>query len=231
MYEFIANLNKKEYEEFVFNNQKSHFMQSYSWGEIQKEKHFKPYYVGLKKEKKLVATALILEKKVLKNIGYMYSPRGFILDYDDYETLKTFISYLKKFTKKHKNIFLRIDPDLNIKSNKDTINILKKLGFKHKGFNKNFENNQPRYTFRLNIDKKIEDVYKNFHPTTRKILNKGNQYDLNMYKGNISDIDDFYLTMIETAERENIVPSKKEYYKKFYKILNQNDNSDIYIVK
>lgn len=231
MYEFITNLNEKEYEDFVFNNQKSHFMQSYDWGKIQKEKNFKPYYVGLKKENVLVATALILEKKVIKNIGYMYSPRGFILDYNDSEILNKFVSYLKKFTRQHKNMFLRIDPDLNINSNKKTIDNLRKLGFKHKGFNKNFENNQPRYTFRLNIDKNIDEIYKDFHPTTRKILNKGNQYNLNIYKGTIKDIDDFYLTMEETAQRENIIPSKKEYYRKFYQILNQNGNSDIYVVK
>ena len=37
---------------------------------------------------------------------------------------------------------------------------------------KNFENNQPRYTFRLNLDRSWEDIYGGFHPTTRKILNK-----------------------------------------------------------
>lgn len=231
MYEFIINLKKEEYEKFVFNNRKSHFMQSYNWGEVQKEKNFKPYYIGLKKDNKLVATALILEKKILKNIGYLYCPRGFITDYRDFETIKVFISYLKKFIKNNHDIFLRIDPDLDIKENYDTIDMLKKLGFKHKGFNKNFENNQPRYTFRLNIDKKMEEIYKNFHPTTRKILNKGNQYDLEIKKGNMSDIDDFYLTMLETAKRENIVPSKKEYYKNFYQILNKEDNSDLYIVR
>lgn len=231
MYEFITNLNKNEYEEFVFHNNKSHFMQSYNWGKIQTNKNFKPYYVGLKKDNKLVASALILEKKILKNIGYMYSPRGFILDYKNEELIKKFSTYLKKFTKENNNIFLRIDPDLNIKEYEYLIELLNKNKFKHKGFNKNFENNQPRYTFRLNINKSIEEVYKCFHPTTRKILNKGNQFDLEIYKGNSNDIDDFYKTMIDTGIRENIKPSKKEYYKTFYEIFNKNNNSDIYIVK
>lgn len=231
MYEFIENLEKEEYENFVINSEKSHFMQSYSFGQIQKIKGFKPYYVGIKKNNQLIATALLLEKKIFKNIGYMYSPRGFILDYNNYEVLEEFTKHLKKLIKRKNNIFLRIDPDLDIKNNIDIINKLKQLNFKHKGFNKNFENNQPRYTFRLNIDKDIKDVYKNFHPTTRKILNKGNQYNLKIYKGNVNDINEFYTTMKETALRENIIPSKREYYQKFYEEFNQNNMSDIYMVK
>lgn len=231
MYEFIENVNKEEYESFVLNNSKSHFMQSYYFGQIQKERGFIPYYVGLKKDNVLVASALILEKKILKNIGYLYSPRGILIDYNDNNLLNIFISHLKKLAKKKHDIFFRIDPDLDINTNKDVIKKLQDLNFKHKGFNKNFENNQPRYTFRIDINKDIKDVFTNFHPTTRKILNKGNLYDLNIYKGSVKDINDFYLTMEETGKRENIVPSSINYYKKFYTEFNKNNMSDLYLVK
>ena len=59
-------------------------------------------------------------------------------------------------------------------------------------FNKNFENNQPRYTFRLDLDRKWEDIYSGFHPTTRKILNKNNPFSLDVYKGSLDDLKDFY---------------------------------------
>ena len=68
MYEFVEDIDKKEYEDFVFNSNKSHFMQSYYFGQIQKSKEFIPHYVGLRKGKKLVASALVLEKKILNNI-------------------------------------------------------------------------------------------------------------------------------------------------------------------
>ena len=38
--EFISNLNKEEYEEFVSNNKNGHFMQSYDFGQIRKEKKY-----------------------------------------------------------------------------------------------------------------------------------------------------------------------------------------------
>lgn len=242
MYEFIENLNQKEYENFVFNNYKAHFMQSCYWGDVQKIKNFKPHFVGMKKDNILVATALILEKKVLKNLGYMYCPRGFILDYTNLELIKEFTKYIKKYTKKNKDFFFRMDPDIKLNTLDIKGNILKdenhrlvqylcNIGYKHNGFNKDFENSEPRYTFRLNIDREIDEIFKNFHPTTRKILNKENQYNLNIYKGDVNDIEVFYETMIETSKRENIIPSKIEYYKNFYQILNKQNMSDIYIIK
>lgn len=242
--EFIENITKEEYEMFVSNNPKAHFMQSYYWGEVQKNKKFIPHYIGVKRDSKLCATALVLEKKVFKNISFLYCPRGFIADYNDKELISYFLKKIKEFTKRRKSMFFRMDPDIilnfldddaNIKeSNENGYEIIKFFNnndFKHKGFNKNFENSQPRYTFRLNLNDSWDNIYGNFHPTTRKILNKNNPFSLEIYKGTQNDLNEFYVTMLETAKRENIVPSKIEYYETFYKVLNEHKMSDIYLVK
>ncbi|MDD3187382.1 MAG: peptidoglycan bridge formation glycyltransferase FemA/FemB family protein [Bacilli bacterium] len=242
MYKFIENLNEKEYENFVYNSDKAHFMQSKEWSLVQKEKKFSSHLVGIKKDNILIGTALLLEKKLLKHFSYIYCPRGFIIDYSNKADVKAFTKKIKLFSKKRKAIFFRIDPDiklqnldsegnsLNSNNNGWLVDYLKKIGFKHKGFNKNFENSQPRYTFRLNIEKNIDEIFKGFHPTTRKILNKGNLYDLNIQKNNIETFDGFYETMLETAKRENIKPSSLEYYKNFYNILHKNNMSDLYTI-
>jgi len=240
--EFIENLDEKEYEEFVQKHIKGHFMQSYYWGNVSSFKHFKPHYLGLKENGKLIATALLLEKHLIHKYSFFYCPRGFVCDYKNLEVLKTFITNLKKYCKKRHGLFLRMDPDIPLqkldsdgnvieKLNYDLIENLKELGFKHSGFNKNFENDQPRYTFRLDISKGMEDIRKNMHPTTRKIFNKGNIYHLNIYKGSKKDIKDFYDTMIDTAERENLVLSPIGYYETFYEKLHEKNMSDIYLVK
>lgn len=242
MYEFIENLEQNEYEKFVLENDKAHFMQSYNWGLVQKEKHFKPYYTALKKDGVIVASALLLEKKILRKYGYLYCPRGYIIDYNNNELVKEFTNNLKRFMKSKNDIFIRMDPDIKLHSldiegniiegvnNTKLVDYLKSLGYKHKGFNKNFENNQPRYTFRLNIDKPIEEVYSGFHATTRKILNKGNLYELEIIKDSQS-LDDFYITMEETAKKEHIIQSSYNYYKNFYEILNKNNMSNLYTIR
>ena len=239
---FITDIDINEYEDFVLNSNKSHFMQSHYFGEIMKYKNFTPYYVGLKENDKLVATALLLKKKLLGNYCYFYCPRGYIIDYSNYKLLNTFTNYIKKFAKKNKALFVKIDPDVklhdldqdgNVLGNyhEKLVDYLKMLGYKHKGFNTEFVNEQPRFTFRLDINKSLDDIYKNIHPTTRKILNKGNQYHLNMYKGSIEDIPKFYETMKDTAVREHLHLTPMEYYKNFYAILNKQNMSDLYIVE
>ena len=46
---FVENIEKSKYEKFVENHKtKSHFLQSYDWGEFSKSnKNVTPYYVTL----------------------------------------------------------------------------------------------------------------------------------------------------------------------------------------
>lgn len=241
---FITNLKQEEYENFVNNSKYGHFMQSYYFGQIQKEKNFIPHYVGLKDKNKLVCAALLLEKKLIMNYCYFYSPRGYVLDFNNKKLIKTFTDELKKYAKERNALFIKMDPAIKLHNldqngeiiedsldNKPLVEYLKSLGYKHQGYNLNFENQQPRFTFRVDLDKPWEEVYNTMHPTTRKILNKKNQYNLSIYKGDSKDIENFYITMRETSKREGILQAPISYYEAFYSIFNKYDLSDLYVVK
>ena len=112
---FVENIEKEKYEKFVKNHKsKSHFLQSYAWGEFSKKcKGYNPYYVGLVDDKdKLLCAALLLEKKLPMGYSRFYSPRGFVIDFYNKELLTEFVKEIKKFVKKHKGIFIKIDPDI-----------------------------------------------------------------------------------------------------------------------
>ena len=94
--EFVTKINEKEYEKFVASHKKGHFMQSYYWGEVMRNKNFTPHYVGIKKDNKLIATALLLEKKMFKKLSYFYVPRGFVMDYSDFKLLEFFTKKLSE---------------------------------------------------------------------------------------------------------------------------------------
>ena len=240
--EFIENVSEKEYNEFLKKN-KSHFMQTREYGEIRSAKGYIPHFVGLKDDKKIVCTALLLEKRLPLKQKFYYVPCGYTIDYNNHELLKSFTDELIKFAKKNKAMFIKIDPaikrysiDLDGKQvdgedNTELMNYLKKLGYKHQGFNLAFEHEQPRFTFQVNIDKPIEEVYSSFHATTRKVLNKGNQYNLEIYKGNKDDLPGFFETMLETNKREGIIQADYNYYEKFYEKFNKANMSDLYVAK
>ena len=176
--EFIKDLSGKEYRSFWRKTPNNHFMQSYEWGQVQKEsRDLIPCYIGLKDKDKLVATALLLKKRTPLNMCYFYVPRGFTLDYSNKEVVAEFTKHLKEYLKSENAIYLKIDPPLMYQeideeakpiegglNNYDVYNHFLELGYKHTGFYKLYEGNQPRYTFRTYFNKfnSFEEVEKTF---------------------------------------------------------------------
>lgn len=242
---FIVNIEKKKYEDFLKSNPKSHFLQSHAWGEFAlASKRLKPHYVGvINNDGKLIATALLLEKKLPLNYSYFYSPRGFVIDYYDITTLTFFTDEIKKYTKKHRSIFTKIDPDiiLSAKDNngnekslpydaKKIFNNIKNLGFKHKGFTKNFETMQPRYTFRIDMENQsIDEIESKFSKTTKQRIKKANSLDVKVRIGDINDVEKFNELMIITENRKNFLSYDLNYYKNLYKTYNKENKFLLFI--
>ncbi len=242
---FIENIDKERYENFVKNHkEKSHFLQSYAWGEFsKKEKNLIPHYVGLVDDNNNIqASALLLEKKLPFGYCYLYSPRGFVINFYDFKLLKTFTNYIKKFAKKRRAIFIKIDPDIiwhkenylgeEIKLEKNpklVYNELLKLGFKHLGFTKNFETMQPRYTFRIDMNQSFDDIKNKFSKTTKQRINKAEKLETNVRIGTIEDIPTFSHLMDLTENRKDFVSHDLEYYKALYEIYNKDNKMNLFM--
>ena len=242
---FVENIEKEKYEEFVKNHKsKSHFLQSYAWGEFSKKcKGYNPYYVGLVDDKdKLLCAALLLEKKLPMGYSRFYSPRGFVIDFYNKELLTEFVKEIKKFVKKHKGIFIKIDPDIiwrkeNYlgekvaldKDPKEVFESLKSLGFKHKGFTKNFETEQPRYTFRIDMNQSFEEIEEKFSKTTKQRINKGESLGTKVRLGTVEDVKEFSHLMDLTENRKDFVSHDYEYYKNLFEIYNEDNHMDLFI--
>ena len=241
----LIELEKEEYEGFVKTNKyKSHFLQSYSWGEFSKEKkNLTPYYVGLVDNGKILGTALLLQKKLPLGYSYFYSPRGFVIDFLDKDLLNIFTKEVIKFIKKKKAVFLKIDPDiirnkynyldeelLTSNSNEIFDNIIS-LGFKHLGFTKNFETMQPRYTFRIDLNQDINTIFDHFSKTTKQRIKKAQKLGCEVEIGNSNDIETFYHLMTLTEDRKDFVSYSKDYYEKQYEMLSKEGMATLFLGK
>lgn len=240
----LVELDGKEYDNYVRKHAKSHFLQSYAWGQFCKVgKNLTPYYLGLIDNKNnILAAALLLQKKIPLGLSYFYSPRGFVIDFTDSELLKDFSLKVVEFVKNKKGIFLKIDPDLvlneedcrgqKINPNYDTKQIfstLEKIGFRHQGFTKNFETSQPRYTFRINLDKPMEDIENNFSKTVKQRIKKGTSLGTDVRIGTVEDIEEFSKLMMMTEDRKGFVSHNKKYYQDLYEIYNKQDKMNLFV--
>lgn len=235
----LVYLKEDTYENYLKKQTKSHFLQSYSWGELSKlKKNLTPYYLGLIDEKKnILGTALLLQKKLPMNYCYFYCPRGYVIDYENEELVKEMTKEIIKFAKSKKAIFVKIDPDLIYKDynyleeeqkppydiNK-IFNLLKKLGYKHQGFTKNFETMQPRYTFRIDLNQNMEDIENHFSKTTKQRIAKAKKLNTYVEIGTEKDIKEFYHLMTLTETRKDFVSYTEDYYSTLYDIFNGSEN-------
>ena len=236
----LQNIEKEKFDSFVKNHKtKSHFLQSLSWGELSKvKKNLTPFYLGLvDDENNIVAATLLLQKHLPMNKCYFYAPRGFVIDFKKKELLNTFTAKLVEFAKKHKAIFIKIDPDIikqktnylgETEENKDydqIFNNIKSCGFKHQGYTKNFETMQPRYSFRIDLSQDLEEIKNHFSKTTKQRIAKSLKLDTEVVIGTKKDIPEFYHLMTLTETRKDFISYNEDYYQTLYEIFNGNENS------
>jgi len=238
----IEELSIKEYKDFTKKNN-AHFLQSYEWGLVSEKRGLKPYYVGLKDKKKIVATALLLKKSLPFGYSYFYIPRSYTINYNDYDLLKTFTLEIKKFCKKHKAIFFKIDPDIKLhtidkdankidgENNYELVKQLKKIGFKNKKLTKKFETSQPRYTFRIDLKDSIEEIENRYTSTTIQRIKKAKNNEVTVEIGTIDNIKDFSDLMKLTEKRQDFYSHNKDFYEYFYEIFSKNNYVKLYLGK
>lgn len=229
-YQFIDNLEKERYNSFIEKHKKGHFAQTNEWGEFKSLHEWDMQLVGLEKNGKLVAATLLLIRilpAVKKPI--LYAPRGFVIDFHDKELLREFTSHIKEFGKKKGAVFIKIDPDVLYRerdiegniidggiNNQTIIDNLKELGYKHKGTELNFSGVQPRFSFRLPIDKSEEDILDNFHHKTRYNIRLAERKGIEIVEGTKEDLKRFEEIMRVTGKRDGFVTRPLSYFEEMY---------------
>lgn len=229
----FVELKEDEFKKFAYSHEQASFYQTVNWGKLKEKNGWKMHLVGVKEKNKVLCAALILEKQTVFKRTMFYSPRGFLIDYNDYNLLEFFTNELKKYLKKHKAIFLKIDPyisyqerDINGdvveggKNNKEAFKNLTKLKYKHLGFNKMQEELQPRWIFVTDTkNTTVDEVMKGMDPKTRQILRRNERNHITIREIKKDEIDKFKEIMQHTGERRNFIDRPLSYYQNMYDYL------------
>ena len=245
----FTELTEKEFISFSSNYPDSMFFQSPYWIKVKETNGWKGKIVGLKdKNKKIVAATVLLIKRlgiVKKNM--VYAPRGFLLDYSNYELLEEFTSELKKYLKKNKALFLKINPYVKYQErdtdgevvgnnkNDDLVKELKKLGFKHQGFYIKMDEKkdlEPRWLSVLNLENKdLDQLFKDMRATTRWSIRNSEKNCLRIIECNREDLKEFKALMKHTASRREFVDRPLSYYENLYDVLSPKDMVKVLLVE
>ena len=230
----LEEITKEEFKDFADNHSQITFHQTIEWGNLKKENSWEPYYIGLKDNNKIIAATLLLAKSIpIIKWRLFYAPRGFLIDYADYEVLSEFTIQIKKFVKKLNGIFIKIDPYVEYMEHDNNGNIiedglnnencvlnLKKLGYKHFGFNLMQDTLQPRWMHVIETkNKSLENVMSEMESKTRQILRKNERCGITTREITKEELPIFKDIMQHTSDRREFVDRPLSYYKSMWNNL------------
>lgn len=231
----LKKLTKKEFKTFADKNPEITFHQTEEWANLKKVNNWDAHYIGLEDDnKKIVAGALLLSKTlpIIKKKMF-YSPRGFLIDYNNKELLKKFTEEIKKYAKTENAIFIKIDPFVEYQehdnngdivkngyNNKDTVENLKSLGYKFFGFNLMQDTLQPRWMHVIETkDRNLDDVMKDMESKTRQILRKNEKCGITTREITRDELPIFKNIMKHTSDRREFVDRPLSYYEAMWDAL------------
>ena len=233
----IVELEKQEFIEFCNSNSQALFFQSPYWIEIKEQNGWSGKILGVKEDGKIIIATVLLYKSIKGIIKFAYAPRGFLMDYQNFDLLEEFTKEIKEYLKKDNVAFLKINPyvdyqlrDIHGNIIPDTKNDalmekLKSLGYKHYGFYVEMDEKkdlEPRWISVLDIkDKNIDELFKNFRSGTKWGINNSKKNFITLIEADESNLVEFKNLMQHTAERREFVDRPLSYYQEMFRVLNR----------
>ncbi len=230
----LRKLNSTEFKNFAITHPQITFHQTKEWAKLKESNGWHSYFVGLEDNQKIVAATCILSKQlpIIKKRMF-YCPRGFLLDYKNKTLLETFTQEIKEFAKKHRAIFIKIDPYVMYKQrdingdlveggidNSLVVDHLKQAGYRHFGFNVMQDTLQPRWMHTITVENKtVDDLMKDMDPKTRQILRKNERLGIKVREINREELPIFKDIMQHTSERRDFLDRPLSYYESMWDSL------------
>jgi|GEM_PF-3122472 len=224
----IVELSVEEFSSFIEKRNDKNFYQTSFMAQMQEERGFKTVYLGLKKDKEILAAGMFMLVDTIAKQKFLRSPRGPICDYENFEILDEFTKAIKAYCKKNKYFMVKIDPYLmlNKRDNEGEIvegennlairDHLLSLGYKELNYS---QEEKWLYILPLTSQNK-ESVLKNFKQRTRNYINQAIRLGVEVKDVEYDELDEFAEVMKETGNRQNIAVHNQKYYQLLYKCFN-----------
>lgn len=235
---YIKELTYNEYEEFTIKFEPSSIYQSEEYARVMSKQQFNSLLLGFidDYENIVAASVVLVEKKY--GFSYAYAPRGFLINYSDFELVKNFTNHLKRYLGKKGIIAIKLCPMI-IKSIKDKdgnvaqingnygliFNNLKQLGYYHFGYNNYFESLRPRFEAVLDLTLPYYLLFKNFKKETRTKIRSAIKNGIHIYRGNKNDLKYLYL------QTKSKYPRDLKYFEDCFDIMGHDNKIEFYYTK
>lgn len=236
-FSFIQNVDPKEMDTFVMHSPQNTLFQCSPWADIKN--NWQHFYTAVKQDDEIVATALVLSRKMPLGKTLFYVPRGPVMDYSNTELVQFMLSSLKALAKQNHAIALRFDPSILSRvypyhdrneqhpyMHQEIIDELISFGAKHKGFTVRIEEStQPRFNAAMEV---TPDYREHLEHKTQKCIRAAEHKGIEVYEGR-EYLHDFSLAMHYTEVRKQVALRSEDYFENMVNVYG--DHSIIMVTK
>ncbi|MDP2721054.1 MAG: peptidoglycan bridge formation glycyltransferase FemA/FemB family protein [bacterium] len=214
---------KSRWEDFNLANPNPSFLQSWAWGEFQKNLGRQFYRFGIYEGSKLVGMSLVYAEAA-KLGSYLYCPAGPILKNLKTDHFARWVEFVSSLSKEKNHVFLRIDPRV-LDEGIETL-------VKEAGFTQAPEYTQPQCTAIINLTKSEEELRHGLSSSTRYNINAAERKGVKVREGKKEEIEVFLALLKETAKRKTLVlPHEENYHKIQFETLEKESLMKLYIAE
>ena len=230
---YIKELTNEEFSTFASSFPYKSFYQTPEYAFVMNHEKNEKFLLKLINNK-----YIITKTQIRKGFKYAYTPRGYLINFNDYNLVEEFTKLLKEFLGKKDIVAFRINPMI-IKSiynnNKEIIyqnkqydsifEQLIKLGYNHQGYNDYFETIKPRFESIRNIDRDSNEIYNNIDKNYRKKIKNAIEDGIHIYKGNFNELKYLY------EQSKYKYPRSYAFLQDIYKHYDEKGMVDLYYAK
>lgn len=236
-YEFTTQISQDEYDGFVRNHPNANLLQSWNWARIKS--NWDHVYTAVKKDGQIEAAALVLIKNLPAGFTMLYIPRGPVMDWNDQELLDFYMKNLKKEAKKHRALFVKMDPPVVIgeyfsqdpehprNGCEALVENFRKAGCIHQGFTMMIEDSiQPRFQ---SVVYRTDDLDGSLPKHTKRLIKDADKRHVQIIHGGRELLDEFSRLVELTEKRKGVALRNREYFDHLLEVYK--DDAVIFLAK
>lgn len=218
------SLTEKEHDDFVKTHDRGDLLQLSSWANVKRQNGWSGERIGVATDGKVTGVALLLFKQVPKlPFTLCYAPRGFVVDYDDVDSLRALTDEAKRVAKTRRAITIKIDPNVDRDEVPGLLTEMADLGFTHKGYGGGFDYAQPRFTMETDLRPSEKDIFAKFHHKFRYNVRLAEKKGIVCTEVGRDGLKTFADLMKVTGERDGFAIRGLDYFENLYDCLQPGD--------
>lgn len=210
---------REAYDRQVAGLSSADLLQSYEWGEVKARTGWRPLpFLLLDPYGILRGASLLLKRPTPLGRSIFYCPRGPAIDFRDTEAFENWVRLVRREAASHRAILVKIDPPIPVAENQ-AAELFRRSGFRPLRTGPNFEGTQPRFVYKLDLKRSLEDILASFTPKTRYNIRLAERKGVEVRVARRDNLSTFYSILQETATRDRFRVRTIAYFESLWELL------------